>query len=49
MPTDEQLNGFREFIDKYYEDKLLLKIYDDSVEYNKIYHKNINENKYRKG
>ena len=49
MPTDDQLNGFREFIDKYYEEKLLLKIYDDSVEYNKIYFQNIKENKYRKG
>ena len=49
MPTDEQLNGFREFIDKYYEDKFLLKIYDDSVAFNKLYNQNINQNKYKNG
>ena len=38
MPTDRQLNEFREFIIKYYDDKILLKIYNNAVFFNKKLH-----------
>lgn len=38
MPTDRQLNEFREFIIKYYDDKILLKIYNNAVFFNKKVH-----------
>ena len=35
MPTDMQLNSLRNFIIQYYNDELLLKIFDDTVDFNK--------------
>ena len=46
MPTDEQLNGLREFINNYYGDKIFLKIFDNSVDYNKKFFFNLNSGKY---
>lgn len=44
IPTDKQLNEFRKFIKKYYKDKMLLKIYDNAVYFNKnAYNKLINK------
>lgn len=44
LPTDRQLNEFRDFIIKYYNDTILLKIYDNSVFFNKkVYNKLINK------
>lgn len=39
LPSDEQLYGLRLFVQKYYKDKLLLKIFDNSVDKNKIFYK----------
>ena len=44
LPTDRQLNEFRDFIIKYYNDTILLKIYDNSDFFNKkVYNKLINK------
>lgn len=37
MPTEEQINNIRKFIKKYYKNDLYLKLFDNSVYYNKIY------------
>lgn len=47
MPTDEQLNGFREFIKKYYDDSIFLRIFDNSVDYNRRFFDNIKEKRYK--
>ena len=47
MPTDGQLNGLREFIKKYYKDELLLRIFDNSVDYNKKFFNNLKAKKYK--
>ena len=41
-PTKIQLNDLREFIKNYYEDKLLLKIFDNSVDFNNRIFDNLN-------
>ena len=43
-PTNKQLNELREFIIKYYNDELLLRIYDNAVDYNEKIFKKINKN-----
>ena len=47
MPSDSQLDGLRKFIEKYYEDKTLLRIYDNSVFYNKQFFINLQQKKYK--
>ena len=47
LPTNEQLDGLREFIKKYYDNKIFLRIFDFTVEKNKIFFKNLKENKYK--
>ena len=47
LPPDEHLNSLRKFISKYYEDKLLLRIFDNSVNYNKMFFNNLKANKYK--
>lgn len=42
MPTDIQLNSLRDFIVKYYNDEILVKIFDNSVYYNKKFFAKIN-------
>ena len=45
MPTDKQLEDLREFIIKYYDDRLLLRIYDNSVDFNKRIFDRLNKKK----
>ena len=47
LPTNEQLEGLRKFIIKYYDNKVLLRIFDFSVEKNIKFFKNLNENKFK--
>ena len=47
IPKDYHLNLLREFIKKYYKNNILLRIYDNSVYYNKIFFRNIKEGKYK--
>ena len=47
MPTETQLNSLRDFIIKYYNDEVLLKIFDNSVYYNQKFFKNINNKPFR--
>lgn len=46
LPTNEQLDGLRKFIIKYYDNKLFLRIFDFSVEKNIKFFQNLKENKY---
>ena len=47
MPTNEQLEGLREFIKKYYKDPVFLRIFENSVDYNKKFFKNLKNKKYK--
>ena len=47
MPTNEQLNDLRKFIKIYYKDSILLRIFDNSVEYNKKFFDNLKKRKYK--
>ena len=47
LPSNEQLYGLREYIKKYYDNKIFLRIFDFTVEKNKIFFKNLKENKYQ--
>ena len=47
IPSDKQLTGLRKFIEKYYEDKTLLRIYDNSVFYNRQFFINLQQKKYK--
>ena len=42
LPTDKQLNELRKFIIKYYNDKILLKIYDKAIYFNKKVYNRLN-------
>ena len=43
MPTDKQLEDLREFIIKYYNNSLFLRIYDNAVDFNKRIFKKLNK------
>lgn len=47
MPPNEQLSSLSEFIKKYYNNKLYLIIFDNSVDYNKKYFHNLYIHKYK--
>lgn len=47
MPSESQLDSLRKFIEKYYEDKTLLRIYDNSVFYNRKFFINLRQKKYK--
>ena len=47
MPSNEQLSSLREFITKYYNNKLYLRIFDNSIDYNKKFFHNILFHKYK--
>ena len=46
LPTNNQLNDLRKFINKYYHSKIFLNIFDSAVYYNKNFFKDINESGY---
>lgn len=45
MPADIHLNSLRNFIINYYEDEVLLKIFDETIDFNKKFFKNLNNRK----
>lgn len=47
MPSNKKLDDLRKFIEKYYEDKTLLRIYDNSVFYNRHFFINLQQKKYK--
>lgn len=47
MPTNAQLSSLREFIKKYYNNSLFLRIFDNSIDYNKKFFQNLNNKKYK--
>ena len=47
LPPNEQLSSLREFIKKYYNNKLYLRIFDNSVDYNKKHFHNLYIHKYK--
>lgn len=47
MPSDEQINGLRQFIKKYYKNELYLRIFNNSVDYNRKFFLNLKEGKYK--